>query len=105
MSSGEDLRVLHAQANQVVNVEEAAIVDLFAGDAPVSEPIHLKLKQKVEQVEAAWITRCAVDVMESAIEQLLCGLRLLEQGLPTWQQLFPNAISFLALLRISAAVL
>ena len=35
MGSCEDLRVLHAQTNQIVDVEEAAIVDLLAGDAPM----------------------------------------------------------------------
>src|SRR6185437_1317015 len=38
MCSSEDARVFHAQADQVVNIEEAAVVDLLSGNSPMGEP-------------------------------------------------------------------
>ena len=48
----EDLRPFHAQGGQLVDVEEAAIVDLVGGDAPERQAIGLGVEQLVEQVEA-----------------------------------------------------
>ena len=41
-------RLLHAQAGEVVDVEEAAVVDLVGGDAPEGEPVGLLLVQRVQ---------------------------------------------------------
>ncbi len=45
----EHLGALHAQRGQLVDVEEAAVVDLVGGDAPVGQPVGLLLDQFVEQ--------------------------------------------------------
>ena len=54
---GEDLRLLHAQGGQFVDVEEAAVVDLVGGDPPVRQAIGLLVEQVVEQVEAVRVAR------------------------------------------------
>ena len=57
----EDRRVLRADRRQLVDVEEAPVVDLFAGDAPVRQPVGLDGEQVVERVEAV---RLAFDAVE-----------------------------------------
>src|SRR5262249_30220442 len=52
----KDLLALHAQGGQVVDVEEAAIVDLVRGNAPVRKPVALVLQQFVQEIEAARVT-------------------------------------------------
>ena len=47
---GEHLRLLHAQADQVVDREEAAIVELFLGGSPVRKTVMLTLQHVVERV-------------------------------------------------------
>ena len=42
--------VLHAQAGELVDVEEAAVVDLVGGDAPEREPVGLRSMQRVQLV-------------------------------------------------------
>ena len=49
MGLGEDLLVLHAQGHERVDVEEAAVVDLAPGRAPVGEPVVLPLEQRVDE--------------------------------------------------------
>ena len=48
----ECLRVLHAQADQLVDVEEAAPVDLVIRDAPPRQTIMLTPKQLVQALPA-----------------------------------------------------
>ena len=58
---GEDLRALHAQGGQFVDVEEAAIVDLVGGDAPERQAIRLLVEQLIEQIEAVRLVGVAVE--------------------------------------------
>ena len=44
----EHLLVLRAQRGKLVDVEKAAVVDLVGGDAPVREPVSLRLEQIVQ---------------------------------------------------------
>src|SRR6185437_10992168 len=71
MSSSEDARVFHAQADQIVDIEEAAVIDLFAGNAPVRKPVHLEFQQQMQKVEAMRLVGVSVDVLKSALQQLL----------------------------------
>ena len=48
----EDQRIFHAQANQVVDIEEAAIVDFLSRHAPERQPVRLRLQQAMKRVEA-----------------------------------------------------
>ena len=59
----EHRRVLHADGRQLVDVEEAPVVDLFAGHAPVRQTVGLRAKQRVERVEAV---RLAGDAVQTA---------------------------------------
>ena len=61
MGLGEDRRVFHAQSNQVVHVEEAAVVDLLRGSTPGRQPIRLRVQQQVQAVEAVRIPFDAID--------------------------------------------
>ena len=45
----EHRRVLHPQRGQLVDVEEAAVVDLLGRDAPVREPVRLRVRAGVER--------------------------------------------------------
>ena len=53
----EDLGILHADGGQLVDVEEAPVVDLLAGHAPVGQPIELLVEQGIEEVEGAGVVR------------------------------------------------
>ena len=44
----EDRRILHAQRRELVDVEEAPVVDLLGRDAPVREAVRLLVEQPVE---------------------------------------------------------
>jgi hypothetical protein len=59
---GEDFGVLHANDGQLVDVEEATVVDLLAGHPPESEPVRLLAQELVEQIERARIGRRAVEL-------------------------------------------
>ena len=52
MGGVEDGRVFHAQAGQVSDVEEPAIVELFEADFPEGESIVLASEQMGERGEA-----------------------------------------------------
>jgi hypothetical protein len=51
----EHLGSLHAQARERVDVEEAAVVDVVAGHAPVGQPIGLRGDQLRQRIEARGI--------------------------------------------------
>src|SRR5581483_8690837 len=70
MRRGEDLRTLHAQGGQFIDVEETAIVDFVGGDAPRRESIRLIVEQAVKQIEAKWIARCAVEPIDDGEKML-----------------------------------
>ena len=48
----EHLRFLDAKAGEGVDVEEAAIVDVARGDAPMGEAVGLHLEDAVQRAEA-----------------------------------------------------
>ena len=53
----ENLRHFHPDRGQVVDVEEAPVVDLLRGHPPEGEPIGLLVEQRVKRVEAARVAR------------------------------------------------
>ena len=57
----EDVLALGTQAGEVVDVEEAPVVDVVRREAPEREPVGLSGQQLVERVEAARIAGRAVD--------------------------------------------
>ncbi len=62
----EHARVFHAQAREIVDVEEAAIVDLVERRAPVRQPIRLDFEQAVQPVERLGTTGLAVERVDRA---------------------------------------
>ena len=69
VASVEDLGILHADGRQVVDVEEAAIVDLVGGRLPVREPIDLGVEQLVEAVEAVRVAGRAVELPDVRLDE------------------------------------
>ena len=57
----EHLRLLHADGRQLVDVEEAAVVDLVGRHPPEGQPVGLGVEQRLEPVEAARVARPAVE--------------------------------------------
>ena len=53
----KDARILHAQPDQIVDVEEAPVIDLLARHAPERQPVRLLLQQLVQRIEAPRISR------------------------------------------------
>ena len=66
----EDHRVLHPQRCELVDVEEAAVVDLFGCDTPVRQPVRLRVEKGVERVEASRHSGRTVDARDSAVDDL-----------------------------------
>src|SRR6266478_3701223 len=57
----ENLRQFYPDRRQIVHVKKAAIINFFGSDPPVSEPVGLCIEQFIKRVEAARISRLAVD--------------------------------------------
>ncbi len=51
VGGGEDVRGLHPYADQGLDAEESAVVELVAGDAPVGQPVVLSPQQLIEAVD------------------------------------------------------
>ena len=66
---GEDFGVLHANGGQLVDVEEATVIDFLARHAPEREPVRLLAQEVVEQIERARIGRRAVEAPQGLIEE------------------------------------
>ena len=64
-------RVLHAQRDEIVDIEESPIVDLLGGDFPKGQAIMLLRQQPVQLVEAFGIARAAIEARNVFIEKLL----------------------------------
>ncbi len=56
----EHFRILHAQAGQIVDVEETPVVDLIRRHAPERGPVMLRGNQRIEPVRIADERRAAV---------------------------------------------
>ncbi len=57
----EERAVLHANAGELVDVEEAPVVDLVGADPPEGQPVVLALEQRVQRPEALRIAGGAVE--------------------------------------------
>src|SRR5207302_3998863 len=69
----EDVWVFDANRGQLVDVEEAAIVDLVGRDAPVAQPVSLLRQQLLQTVEAV---RLAFHPVEIAARGSYCEAHL-----------------------------
>ena len=57
----EHRRILHPQRRQLVDVEEPPVVDLLRRDAPVRQPVRLRVRAARRGVEAARLAGDAVE--------------------------------------------
>src|SRR5581483_4629439 len=60
--------VLHAQCRKIVDVEEAAVIDLVRGNAPVREPVGLILEQPMQGIEGRRVAGRAVEIAHRGLD-------------------------------------
>ena len=65
----EHRRIFHAQRRELVDVEEAAVVDLFGRDAPVREPVRLGVEQRIETIERSRLAGDAVEASQAGLQE------------------------------------
>ena len=68
---GEDIRVLHADGRELIDVEEASVVDLLPGHPPKRDPVRLLSQQLVEEVERSRILGRPVEAADGLVEERL----------------------------------
>jgi hypothetical protein len=66
----EHFRFFHAERRQIIDVEEAPVVDLGRGHTPVTEPISLRLQKGVQEVKAVRVARRAVAERHRVLDAL-----------------------------------
>ena len=71
MAPCKDGRHLHAQADQVVDVEEAPVIDLLESDLPRRQPEGLIGEQRVEGIERTHVVLRAVDFAQRFVDGVL----------------------------------
>jgi hypothetical protein len=71
MSLGEDVRVLHADGRELIDVEEASVVDLLPGHPPKCDPVSLLGQQLVEEVEGSRILGRPVEAADGLVKERL----------------------------------
>ena len=57
----EDLRQLHPNRRQIIDIKKSPIINFLGGDAPECESIRLRVQQLIERVETAWIAGLAIN--------------------------------------------
>src|SRR5579864_792396 len=70
----KDVFVLGTESGEIVDIEEAAVVDVIRGRAPLGEAVGLGLDQFMQRVEAAGIVGCSVNGFDARNNELP-GLR------------------------------
>ena len=68
MRRREYFGLFHVDAHQVCNIEEAAVIDLFAGHLPKRQYVRLLRQQVVQQVETARVFRLAIEEPDALIQ-------------------------------------
>ncbi len=65
----EDFSILHSHRGQAINVEEPAVVDLFARHPPVGQSVTAASQHLVEQIETSRVFRSSVEDFNVALDQ------------------------------------
>src|ERR1700730_17360391 len=60
----EQLGQFHAQAGQLVDVEETPVIDLFRSNAPIRDPVGLHFEQLVQARETQRVTRLTTELLQ-----------------------------------------
>src|SRR4051812_10942840 len=76
----EDGTLFYADGGQLVNVEEAAVVNLVGGDPPVRQTIRLFGEKLLQAVEAARVVPPAVQLRERLMNGVTRLLAALDQA-------------------------
>jgi hypothetical protein len=61
MSFLEDMRVLHPDGRQFVDVEKTPIIDLLGGYLPMREAINLLIEEIIQEVKTSWMVWIAIE--------------------------------------------
>src|SRR5262249_51338189 len=67
VSGGEECRLLHAHADQIIDIEKAPVIDLIRCSSPMGQTIGKRLQQIVKTIETARLARLAVDGPERIV--------------------------------------
>ena len=86
VSCGEDVGVFHSQSDQVIHIEEAAIVDLFPRNPPVRQPVDLRFQQLMQRVKAVWIARTSIALLHRLRHQCASFGRLFHKTLQGFRE-------------------
>ena len=123
---GKNAGVFHAQAHQVIDVEEAPVIDFLRRNAPVRQPVWLRLQYAVQRIKGAALAGIAVHLAQRALHNsrhlhgmlgqfrqsssqpwnvTLAGLDHLGQVAGVWRKIGKAADQLLQLLQIGISVL
>src|SRR5439155_26089584 len=69
--SVKDLWQLEQNRREIVYIEKTAVIDLLSRNPPRREPIRLRVKQFIQRIEAARITRFSIDLRQRLFDCLL----------------------------------
>ena len=71
MNSVKHLRQLDPNCGQIVDIEKTPVIDFFGRDAPKREPIRLRVKQLIQQIETARVACLSIDLGQRLFDCLL----------------------------------
>ena len=71
----EDLFVLGAKRSEIVDIEEATVIDVIGGNAPLGEAIRLGLDEFMQSVETTGIIGSAVNCCYVLSDEFLYVVR------------------------------
>src|SRR6202030_645622 len=64
----EQLGQFHAQAGQLVDVEETPVIDLFRSNTPIGDPVGLHFEQLVQARETQGVTRLTTELLQCNLD-------------------------------------
>ena len=62
--------IFHAQADQIVDVEESAVVDFLHGSTPIGQPIRLLFQKFMQQIEGVRLTRNSIEFFNDVFQMM-----------------------------------
>src|SRR5713101_6427419 len=80
MSRREDVGILHPHPRQLLDVEEATVVNLVKSGFPESQPVRLGFQELVESIESLRLARDAVELFQAFFNILANGRACVEQA-------------------------
>ena len=85
----EDLRQLHPNRRQIIDIKKSPVINFLGGDAPECESIRLCVQQLIERVETARIAGLAINGRQRSFDASLHLRRFLT---PAFQSPFDDLL-------------